>query len=344
MKRFAAPAALLAVLLTALAAPASARPSYVQDGAALFSGATVSRLNAEIGDFSAATGKEVVVVTVPSLAGTTLANAAESTFASQRVNGVLIFITKAEHSDYIVGDRAAHAIFPPGEIAHIRDAMNASFRQGDFDGGIANAVGLILDTYQSHAPRRSGAAPYSAPAAQASNEGQGGLHLGFLWWILIIVAIFWVVRAVMRSAGGFRGGAGPGPGYGPGGAPSGGGYGYGGGGFGGGGFWSGMLGGLGGAWLGNELFGNHNQGGNIGTAGTFGDPNANVGGEPGAFQPDAGQADMSNSSGGSWGGGDAGGWGGGGDSGGGWGGGDAGGWGGGDSGGWGGGGDSGGGW
>ena len=104
--------------------------------------------------------------------------------------------------------------------------------------------------------------------------------------------------------------------------------GYGGGyyGGGGGGFWSGLLGGLGGAWLGNEMFGNPrrqhvdpatpaaalhpDQGGGWGS-----------GGDSSGWGNDAGQADMGGSSGGDFGGGGFGGGdsgGGGGDSGGGW--------------------------
>jgi hypothetical protein len=55
------------------------------------------------------------------------------------------------------------------------------------------------------------------------------------WWVIVIVAGFLILRSILRAA-----------------APRHSGYGYGG--FGGGGsFWSGLLGGLGGAWLGNEL-------------------------------------------------------------------------------------------
>ncbi|MDE2573557.1 MAG: TPM domain-containing protein, partial [bacterium] len=275
------------------------------------------------------------VMTVLSLDGATVANAAERAFAQQSVNGILIYIAKAEHADYILPDRAARSIFPPQETSHILSAMNSSFKQGDFDGGITNAVGLILDTYGSH-QQRARTAPYAGQhlPANGSSGSQGGFNLGFLWWILIIIAIFWIVRAIVRSAsGGFnRGPGGPGgPGYGPGyggGMGYGPGYGWGG----GGGFWSGLLGGLGGAWLGNELFGQHGNVGNVGTAGTFGDPNATP--DASAYQADPGQADPSAGAGGGWA-----------DPGGGWGGGDpGGGWGGGDSGGgWGGGGDSGGG-
>jgi hypothetical protein len=61
------------------------------------------------------------------------------------------------------------------------------------------------------------------------------------WWVIVIVGGFLIVRSILRATAGARhsGEAAP---------PA---YGYGG--FGGGGsFWSGLLGGLGGAWLGNE--------------------------------------------------------------------------------------------
>ena len=73
--------ATMAFAAAALALPASARDSYVQDGAGLFSAGTVSSLNQTIGDFNRQTGKEVVVVTVPSLDGATPQDAAEKAVA-----------------------------------------------------------------------------------------------------------------------------------------------------------------------------------------------------------------------------------------------------------------------
>ena len=70
-----------------LVAPASARESFVMDGGSLFGASTVTNLNQAIGDFNRTTGKEVVVVTVPSLNGSTIQDAAEKTFATQQVNG-----------------------------------------------------------------------------------------------------------------------------------------------------------------------------------------------------------------------------------------------------------------
>jgi hypothetical protein len=208
--------------------------------------------------------------------------------------------------------------------------MRGDFRTGDFDGGIKTGVNLVLDNYRSHEAALGGGTrapavtvPQGIPTTTKSSFG----GFGMLWLILILLVGFLVIRAIFRAISGPRpippGYGGPGyggPGYG---GP---GYGYGGGG-GGGGFFSGLLGGLGGAWLGNELFG-HNRGGDIGAnsadiAGTqsFQAP------DQAGWQSDAGQADTSNSSFGDWGsGGDGGGFdagggfdgGGGGDGGGGW--------------------------
>lgn len=321
----------LSLALATFAAPASARDSFVQDGAGLFSPATVSSLNQTIGDFNRQTGKEVVVVSQPSLGGATVQDAAEKVFAQQQVNGVLIFLSKAEKKQGIITDRAARTYFPPGETATIRDAMRGYFRTGDFDTGITTGVNLILAQYRSHERALGGAATRQSYAPTRSTSSLGG-GMSLFWLILILIAGFLIIRAVFRAMSrprmmppGYGGPGMPGmPGYG--GPGYGGGMGYGGGG--GGSFFSGLLGGLGGAFLGNEMFG-RNNGGNFGDASGAGIVGGDAGNQDASgFQSDAGQADMSNSSfgdygsaGGGFDGGGGGfdsGGGGGGDSGGGW--------------------------
>ena len=80
MKRFGA-AAGLGLALLAGALPAHAATSFVQDGASMFSSGTVAQLQNTIGSFNAQTGKEIVVVTVPSLGGDTLQAAAQKVFS-----------------------------------------------------------------------------------------------------------------------------------------------------------------------------------------------------------------------------------------------------------------------
>lgn len=321
-----------AALVTTAALPAAAR-DFVQDGAGMFSAGTAAQLNARISNFNAQTGKEIVVVTTPSLAGQTLQAAAATAFSQQSVNGVLIFIARDDRRDIIVPDRAGAQAgwFTPDVLRSIRSAMESQFKSENYDAGVTGAVEAILNIYRAHlgSLRQAGATGAAQPAP--ANPQTGGIHISMFWWIIIAIVGFLILRSILRvmSAPRYYGGA---PGAPPGGVPPGGpgygpGYGYGG--FGGGGsFWSGLLGGLGGAWLGNELF----RGGGGGFAPTQagqlpGDTGGSWGGgDAGAgWQSDAGQADMGGASGGDWSGGGFGGdgggadfGGGGGDSGGGW--------------------------
>lgn len=316
-------AATIAAIAWLAALPAAAT-DFVQDQAGMFSAATVAQLNERIGSFNAATGKEIVVVTTPSLGGASVASAAANAFAEQHINGVLIFVARDDRRDIILPDRAGTQAgwFTPAVTREIRTAMESQFRAENYDAGITGAVDALLGIYRSHA---SGGQPTAAgnPARLARSQG---VHLPMFWWIVIAVVGFLLIRSVLRAASAPRnyGGAPPpagappggyGPGYGPG-------YGYGG--FGGGGsFWSGLLGGLGGAWLGNELF----RGNSMADASQLGGNTTTTGGaDSGGWQNDAGQADTSGASAGDWSGGGFGGdfgggsdfGGGGGDSGGGW--------------------------
>jgi uncharacterized membrane protein YgcG len=342
MKRL---SAFCALICAAISIPAFAA-TYIQDGANMLSASTVSSLDQRIGNFNAQTGKEIVVVTVPSLNGTSLPDAAHQAFTQRNVNGVLIFIAKDDRRDIIVPDSAGVSAgwFTPDTLDSIRQTMESQFKAEDYDGGVTSAVNGILNIYRAHVSNNVRRENYN-PAGTAiapSRASNGGFRISMFWWIVIIVVGFLIVRSIIRAASAPRYGP---PGAPPGAIPPGGmppaGYGYGpgyGGGFGGGGgsFWSGLLGGLGGAWLGNEMFGGNRGGGNVlgGDSGAAGGGSAggwggDGGADQGGFANDAGQADMGGASSGDWsgggfGGGDFGGGGGGfdggggGDSGGGW--------------------------
>jgi uncharacterized membrane protein YgcG len=333
--RRAAAGAGLGLIALVAALPAVAR-DFVQDQAGMFSAATVAQLNDRIGSFNAQTGKDVVVVTTPSLGGANLQSAAATAFQQQSVNGVLIFIARDDRKDIIVPDRsgAQAGWFTPDVLRSVRTGMESQFRSENYDAGVTAAVDGVLNIYRAHLGslgRTTGGA--ALPATR--NVNSGGLHISMFWWVIIAIIGFLVLRSILRAMSASRSygpGAVPPGGVPPGGVPPGGGYGpgYGYGGWGGGGsFWSGLLGGLGGAWLGNELF----RGGGGVAPTQAGQITSDSGGswgnaaDSGGWQSDAGQADLGGSSGGDWsgggfGGGDGGGGdfsgGGGGDSGGGW--------------------------
>lgn len=326
--RLLAAALALAVLVPL---PAAAR-DFVQDQAGMFSAGTVAQLNGRISNFNAQTGKEIVVVTVQSLNGATLQDAAASAFSANNVNGVLIFIARSDRKDIVVPDRAGRQAgwFTPDVTRGIRQSMEAQFRSENYDAGITAAVDGVLNVYRAHVGGLQTRSNGQSGVPVTANSGSGGFHLSMFWWIIIAIVGFMVLRSIMRAMsgpryyGGVPGAGAPGPMGGP--MP-----GYGGYGGGGGSFWSGLLGGLGGAWLGNEIFGQH-AGGALGApadASQMAQGGALGGNDAGGWQSDAGQADMSGASAGDWSGGGFGG-----DSGGGFGGGDFGGGGGDAGGGW----------
>ena len=139
--RFRSVAAGIAALFGAAALPAAAR-DFVQDQAGMFSAATVAQLGARISSFNAQTGKEIVVVTTPSLAGATLQDAAASAFAQQNVNGILIYVARDDRRDIIVPDRAGAQAgwFTPDVLRSIRTSMEAQFKSENYDAGITGAL------------------------------------------------------------------------------------------------------------------------------------------------------------------------------------------------------------
>ncbi|MDQ2872045.1 MAG: TPM domain-containing protein [Candidatus Eremiobacteraeota bacterium] len=318
---------LSAVVTSAVAAilslgPASAAGQFVQDGAGLLAASTVQQLETRLDNFNAQTGKSVVVITVPALpAGQTIANAAQSAFTQQQVNGTLIYVARDNRQDYVLPDRSAGQAgwFSGSTSSAIAQSMNAEFKNGNYDAGITSGVNGVLDIYRSHlsSVQRSGTSSgYAAPSRTQTATSVGG-HISMFWWIVIAVIAYLIIRSIMRAGAARRyygsgapptapgAGYGPGPGYG-------GGYGMGGYGMGGGGFWSGLLGGLGGAFLGNELFRGGGSGGWGGGGGVADASQQLPPGDAGGWQSDAGQSDPSGGGGGDFGGGGFGDFGGGG--------------------------------
>ena len=307
MNRLLGALALVASVAVA-ASPAMAASSFVQDGAGMFSADAIAQVDTRLTNFNAQTHKEVVVVTVPSLpAGQTAGQAADAVFAAQSVNGVLIYVAQNEHKIQVIYDKAAANAgwFTPSSASDIADQMGAQFKAGANDAALTTGVGAVLDVYRSHLSSSGTTSSNSGSLSNADNGG--GIHFQ-MWWIILAVAAFIIIRALSRPRYyGPPGGVAPGP---QGGMPMGYGGGYGGyGGYGGGGgFWSGLLGGLGGAWLGNEMFrGGAGGAGDIGGIAGGGGGNDAGPGDAGGWANDGGQ--IGGGGGADWGGG---GWGGGG--------------------------------
>lgn len=309
----------LVASVTIAASPAMAASSFVQDGAGMFSADAIAQVDTRLGNFNAQTHKSVIVITVPALpAGLSAQQAADAAYASQSINGTLVYVARAEHKIFILPGKPETDAgwFTSASSTALAGQIGAQFKAGNNDAALTTAVNGVLDVYRAHLNSAPGSSRTGSGSGSASNNASGGIHFQ-MWWIIVAIVGFIIIRSLSRPRyyGPPGGGVAPGP---QGGMPMGYGGGYGG----GGGFWSGLLGGLGGAWLGNEMF--RGGGGGIGGIGGGTDGGTSGPGDAGGWANGGGQAGDAGGGGadwggGGWGGGDAGGgdFGGGGDSGGG---------------------------
>jgi uncharacterized protein len=168
------------------------------------------------------------------------------------VNGVYILIVKQPgHVQVEVGNDTRKKAFTLKDRDKLAEIMTADFRNKEWDKGLLDSVEYVRKTMEANlgTPKR-GEQPAAPPVRHpASDQPAPPSLLGGIWGLvciaLVVVAVVWVVFAIIRAISGMGRGTAPGGGYAPG---------YGGYGGGGGGFLTGMLGGLFGAAAGSWLY------------------------------------------------------------------------------------------
>jgi uncharacterized protein len=245
-------AALFAVVLSLGAAPASAAPTFpaltgrVVDDAHVLSAATVSDLTAKLADLETKTGRQLVVVTLPSLQGYEIEDygyqlgRAWGIGQKGKDNGAIFIVAPTEHKVRIeVGYGLEPILTDTLSSVILQEQVLPKFRSGDVEGGVVAGTNAIIGQLSAD------------PTAAASNVQQAtkaaqphGVHLsiGGIVTLIILFLVFsvlfrshtgggmgWLLPMMILSSGSRGGGWGGGEGG------SGGGFSGGGGSFGGGG-------------------------------------------------------------------------------------------------------------
>lgn len=277
---------LAALFFSSLSAHALSVPALkdrVNDYAHLLSPATVSQLDNALRNFEQKESTQIVVLTIPTLAGDSLEDfsirVAEKWKIGQKGldNGAILLIAKKERKIRIevgYGLEGKLTDLVSGRI--IRNIILPWFKQGNFDQGVLNGVGAMMSVVKGefnaktvHRPKRRSANNLFALFAPLiiffgflgmilNNKGVaagmvgavgspllGTLLLGFSWSALIVLAIVGFFGGFAASAMQMSGG----------GRGGGGGFFLGPGGFGGGGFGGGGFGGGGGGFGGGGASG-----------------------------------------------------------------------------------------
>jgi uncharacterized protein len=232
----------------------------INDRANLLSPATEQRLTERLASYEKATGHQLAVLTIPTLAGDPLEDFSIRVVEKWKLgkqgkdDGVLLLVVSKDRKMRIEVGYGLEGDLPDALAGRIvRDEMAPRFRQGDFEGGIETALNAIIAKTggEKLVPNATGSAQPAANAtgtrAQSNPLGKLGvfgvvlaslLKFAFvgifvvLFVIVMIANLFTGRRTYRRRSGGiFFGGGGFGGGSGGGG----GGFSGGGGGFGGGG-------------------------------------------------------------------------------------------------------------
>ncbi len=271
---------LAVVLLALFATPAFAQsfPAFtglVVDAANVLPTDRKAALEAKLTAFQKATGRQLVVATVPSLGGDDIQDYGYKLGRAWGVglkgadNGTILLIAPAEHKVGIETGQGVEGVLTDAYSSVIINAkITPAFKAGDMAGGIDAGAQAIIDQLslpddQARAKENAAIAAYDA---KHKREQSGGVPIALIFWVIVIGWVFvgslirrrghgtayggssWPIFLWGLGSGGWGGGSSGGSGFGGGGGSDGGGGGWGGGGFTGGGGGSFGGGGASGGW------------------------------------------------------------------------------------------------
>jgi uncharacterized protein len=163
----------------------------VVDDAHILSPQAVRRLDAQLADYERGTGNQVVVVTLPSLQGTDIADygyqlgRAWGIGQKGKDNGVLLIVAPAEHKVRIeVGYGLEGTLTDAQSSVIVQQVILPQFRAGHLQQGILDGTQALLDTLGGH----------GVPASQ----GASGAQASPAQLIFLLIFLFFFFRFAMR--------------------------------------------------------------------------------------------------------------------------------------------------
>lgn len=206
MRRLAAFFALLVAFVSQVAwAQLPARPEGpVADYANVLNVADKATLDAKLRDYNKATGRAIIVATVPSLDGEEIEPYAQKLAESWDIggagsqNGVLFLIAPTERKLRIATARGVDVRLTDimaGRI--IRDVVVPRFKAGDMSGGIVAGTDAIIQQLDMD-PAQAKAIEEAQAAAERARQDEGGFPIGALFW-LVFMFLFFILPMLTRG-------------------------------------------------------------------------------------------------------------------------------------------------
>ncbi len=176
---------------------------YVSDMAGVLSPQALERADSILADIRSRTSAEVVMVIVDNLSGQDIDNWATELFTlwgigkKDRDNGVLLVTSVGDRENVIRTGYGAEPVLPDLVCWNIiQKKMNPRFRDGDFDGGVIDALDAVRASMTSEEARNELASqqPDGAGSDDSAELFAGYITLGVIssLALLLLVAGLWV--------------------------------------------------------------------------------------------------------------------------------------------------------
>ncbi|RZL13063.1 MAG: TPM domain-containing protein, partial [Hymenobacter sp.] len=158
------------------AADLPARPvpfTFVTDQGKLLSAADAKKLDGGLRSYAEKTGTQVVVVTVPSLGGRSVADYGRALGTAWGVgqrdknNGVVVLLSAQEHKVTIQPGSGLASVITPAVTSRIIGEMTPAFKQGNYFTGLRSGLNTLLVTANPSSNPNKGTAGAASTAATA---------------------------------------------------------------------------------------------------------------------------------------------------------------------------------
>ncbi len=205
--------ALLALGSSAAWAALPPRPTGpIADLAAIIPDDQERQLDARLRAYNHATGRAVIVATVPSLDGQDVARYAQELAQAwdisgkETTEGVLLLVAPTERKLRIHAAIGSQGRLPDGLASRIiRETITPQFKANDFGGGITAGVEQVI-TQLDRDPIDAKAVAETAESEQANRAGAAGETsvVSVIFWIVLVVFLIMLIARSRRGYGGHR--------------------------------------------------------------------------------------------------------------------------------------------
>ncbi|MDJ0366352.1 TPM domain-containing protein [Hymenobacter sp. H14-R3] len=168
------------------AADLPARPvpfTFVTDQGKLLSATDAKKLDGGLRSYAEKTGTQVVVVTVPSLGGRSVADYGRALGTAWGVgqrdknNGVVVLLSAQEHKVTIQPGSGLASVITPAVTSRIIGEMTPAFKQGNYFAGLRSGLNTLLVTANPGSDPRKATAGAAASGVAATNPAATSANL-----------------------------------------------------------------------------------------------------------------------------------------------------------------------